>query len=391
MSTVKELVENRVKLIAEARALLEKNNGNFSQEVENQFDAMMKDADVMKNQIDRYTKISDLEKVHNAPVEQPNFGGMQATSSANDIHARKTREYLDAFWNVVRYDQPFTHFKNVLQIGTNPAGGFLLPTEFERQMVAALDLNNIMRPLADVMTTSNDRDIPIESDYGVATWTAENAAYGESDSVFAQITLASHKLTRLTKVSEELMQDAAFDMGAYLATAFGRSFGKAEEAAMIDGNGTGRPLGVTSTTNTLNFAGAAAITSDEILSMYHKLKQPYRPNAVWIMHEDTLLLCRKLKDTSGAYYFVPAMTAGMPDTFLGKPVYTSEFMPAATTGLKSVLFGNMKYYRIGDRQTRTMQRLNELYAATGQVGFIGRQRVDGKLLLDEAVVAGVQA
>ena len=386
MSTVKELIESRVKLIADARALLEKNNGNFSAEVENKFDEMMKAADVLKAQIDRFSKISDLEAVRNAPTEQPHYGGMSA--AVNDIHSRKTREYADAFWNVVRHDQPFSQFKNVLQIGTNPAGGFLLPTEFERQLVEALLLNNIMRPLADVMTTSNDRDIPIESDYGVATWTAENAPYVESDSVFSQITLNSYKLTRLTKVSEELMQDAAFDMGAYLATAFGRSFGKAEEAAMINGNGIGRPTGVTSTTNILNFAGAAAITSDEILAMYHKLKQPYRPSAVWIMHEDTLFLVRKLKDTNGMYYFVPAMTAGMPDTFLGKPVYSSEFMPAAAATNKSILFGNMKYYRIADRQTRTLQRLNELYAASGQIGFIGRQRVDGKLLLNEAVVAG---
>ena len=77
--------------------------------------------------------------------------------------------------------------------------------------------------------------------------------------------------------------------------------------------------------------------------------------------------------------------AGEPDKLLGKPVYTSQFMPEIAAGAKTVLFGDLGYYWIADRQGRSFKRLNELYAATGQVGFLGSERVDGKLILPEAV------
>ena len=388
---MKELLEKRAKLIADARALLEKKEG-FGSEDEAKFETMMKEADAIKLQVDRMQKIVTLEDELKRPVEPIEYGGLAPSNTGNnDFNSRKSREYVDAFWNVLRYERPANQYKNVLQIGTNPAGGYLLPIEFEKKMVEKLLIANVMRRLSTIMTTNNDREIPIETSYGVATWTTENAAATESDSVFSQITMSAWKLTRLTKVSDELMQDSAFDMTSYLAEAFAKSFGKAEEQAMTVGTGTSQPLGVTSTTNLYNLAGATAVTSDEILGVYHQLKQPYRPSGQWLMLDSTLLAVRKLKDTMGAYYFVPSMTMGMPDTFLGKPVWTSEYMPAMTTGNKSILWGDFSYYRIADRQTRTLQRLTELYAANGQVGFIGRQRVDGHLLLDEAIVAAKQA
>jgi len=94
---------------------------------------------------------------------------------------------------------------------------------------------------------------------------------------------------------------------------------------------------------------------------------------------------RKLKDQTGQYLWQPALTAGTPDTLLGRPVYTSAYMPAVAAGAKSIAFGDFKYYWIADRQGRSFKRLNELYAATGQIGFVGSQRVDGKLTLPETI------
>ena len=390
-SYMKELLEKRAKLIADARALLENKKEGFGPEEDAKFEAMMKEADDLKTQADRIKKINDLQADLEKPNEKVDYSGMAGTGQSNIKALRGSREYGDAFWNVLRYDRPISQYKNVLSEGTSTSGGYLLPTEFEYKLVESLLAENVMRKLCSVMTTSNDREIPIESSFGVANWALESAAIAESDSTFGQIVMKAYKLARLTKVSDELMQDSAFDMSAYLAGAFGKSFGRAEESAMVNGDGVNKPTGITSTTTTVALASATAITSDEVLGIYHGLKQPYRPFGVWLMNDSTLLAVRKLKDGSGAYYFVPAMTAGMPDTFLGKPVYTSEFMPTMTTGAKSILFGDFKYYRIADRQTRTLQRLNELYAANGQVGFIGRERVDGKLLLNEAVVAGLQA
>jgi HK97 family phage major capsid protein len=138
-------------------------------------------------------------------------------------------------------------------------------------------------------------------------------------------------------------------------------------------------------------AGAAAITADELIDLYHALSRPYRKNAVWMMADATAKMIRKLKDTTNQYLWQPGLQAGQPDTLFGRPVIVSDSMPAATTGLKSVVFGDLSYYTVADRQGVTVQRLNELYAATGQVGFRAYKRTDGKVTLSSAIKHLIQA
>jgi len=103
------------------------------------------------------------------------------------------------------------------------------------------------------------------------------------------------------------------------------------------------------------------------------------------MNDSTVKALRKLKNGNGDYIWQPSVTAGTPDTILNRPVYTSSFMPTLAAGKKSILFGDMNYYWVADREGRRFQRLNELYAPNGQVGFLSSERVDGKLILPEAV------
>ena len=132
-------------------------------------------------------------------------------------------------------------------------------------------------------------------------------------------------------------------------------------------------------------ASATAITMDEVMDLYYSLRAPYRRNAVFIMNDSTIKAIRKLKNGNGDYLWQPSLTAGQPDTLLNRPVYTSSYMPAIAAGNKTILFGDLGYYWVADRQGRSFKRLNELYAATGQVGFLASERVDGKLILAEAV------
>ena len=104
-----------------------------------------------------------------------------------------------------------------------------------------------------------------------------------------------------------------------------------------------------------------------------------------MMNDATVKALRKLKDNNGQYLWQPSLTAGAPDTLLNRPVYTSAFMPTLEAGAKAVLFGDLSYYWVADQQGRSFRRLGELYAPTGQVGFLATQRVDGKLILPEAV------
>ena len=211
----------------------------------------------------------------------------------------------------------------------------------------------------------------------------------DSDDSFGQVTIGSFKLGTTIKVSEELINDSVFDLENYISKEFARRIGSREEEAFFTGDGNGKPLGFLAANGGaevgVTAASATAITADEIIDLYYSLKTPYRKNAVWILNDATVKAVRKLKDSTGQYLWQPALTEGTPDKLLGRPVYTSAYMPTAAAGAKTIAFGDFKYYWIADRQGRSFRRLNELYATTGQVGFLGSQRVDGKLILSEAV------
>jgi HK97 family phage major capsid protein len=210
-----------------------------------------------------------------------------------------------------------------------------------------------------------------------------------------QITLGAYKLATLIKVSEELLNDSAFNIEQYIADEFARRIAAREEEAFVIGDGTGKPTGILAATGGAELgvtaAGATAITFDEIFDLYYSLKSPYRKNAQFLVNDSTVKALRKLKGSDGQYVWSPSIAVGQPDTLLGKPVVTSAFVPAIATGVKTVAFGDFGYYWIADRQNRIFKRLNELYAANGQVGFIANQRVDGKLVLPEAIKVLKQA
>ena len=145
---------------------------------------------------------------------------------------------------------------------------------------------------------------------------------------------------------------------------------------ILDATGGGQ-IGITTSGN--------SITADEILDLVYKLKRPYREKAAFIMADSTLATVRKLKDGSGQYLWQPALTAGEPDRLLGYPVYTSAYVPTIAAGQPVIAFGDYSYYNIGDRGTRSFAALHELYAGVGQVAFVAKERVDGKLILPEAV------
>ena len=229
---------------------------------------------------------------------------------------------------------------------------------------------------------------------GTASWIDEEGAYTESDDSFAQVSIGAYKLGTMIKVSEELLNDSVFDLESYIAREFARRIGTKEEEAFFTGDGTGKPLGILAASGGaetgVTAASATAVTADELMDLFYSLKSPYRKNAVWILNDSTIKAIRKLKDNNGQYLWQPSLVAGTPDTILGRPVKTSAYMPAIAAGAKTIAFGDFSYYWIADRQGRSFKRLNELYAANGQVGFLGSQRVDGKMILPEAVKVLVQ-
>ncbi|MGG1483493.1 phage major capsid protein [Peribacillus castrilensis] len=400
MKRILELKQKRMNLVTQAREILNKAQGenrSLTQEEETQYDRIMGDVDDKLKEIQREERMADLEGSLEQRSHVQGKPDPQHQQEKRNQNPRATEEYRTAFWTGMRsgtngltgdqYNLLHNPEVRALAIGTDAAGGFVVPDEYERNLIKKIEDVNIMRSLVTVIQTgSGTRELPFESDYGTASWGGEASVTPESDASFGIKTIGAHKLHTLIKVSEELMNDAFFDVEAYVESAFARRFGRAEEKAFINGDGVGKPTGLIQSAADGTTGVLSGITGDNIIDLFHSLKRVYRANASWLMADSTVKVIRKLKDNDGQYLWQPGITAGQPDRILNRPVHISDDVPTMGAGVKSILFGDYKQYTVADRKGRTMQRLNELYAATGQIGFRSYARLDGKLLQPDAVV-----
>lgn len=359
--------------------------GCLSAEDDATYSRMEADLNSMTNEIRRMERHDAIEAELSKPVNTPITEKPQKAPGIDTKVGRASDAYREDFGRMLR-KQALVH--NVLSTTPGSDGGYLCPTEFERQIVDGLKEQNVMRTLCKVITTENDRKIPIAATHSVANWTAENAAYTESNPTFAQKEIDAYKLTDLVKVSNELLEDNMFDLESYLAKEFAYAFGIAEEQAFCVGTGTGQPTGLfTANGGTVGVtaASATAVTTDEVISLIYALKAPYRKNAKFLMNDATVSALRKLKDGNGQYLWQPSLQAGEPDKLMGYDIYTSPYVPVLAASAYAMAFGDFQNYWIADRTGRTVQRLNELYSTNGQVGFVSTERVDGKIILPEAI------
>ena len=395
MNKILELREKRAKAWDAAKAFLDTKRGTdelISAEDEATYNKMEADVIALGKEIDRLEKQAILDAELNAPTANP-LTGKPKLPNMEEKTGRASDEYKKAFWNAMRTragEGLDVTIRNALQVGTDTEGGYLVPDEFERTLIEALEEENIFRKLANVITTSTgDRKIPVVASKGTASWVDEEGAIPDSDDSFGQVSIGAYKLGTLIKVSEELLNDSVFNLESYISKEFARRIGNKEEEAFFSGDGTGKPTGILAATGGAQLgvttAGATAITFDEILDLFYSLKAPYRNKSVFVMNDATVKAIRKLKDGQGQYLWQPSLQAGTPDTILNRPIYTSAYVPAIASAAKTIVFGDLSYYWVADRQGRVFKRLNELYAVTGQVGFVATQRVDGKLILPEAV------
>ena len=395
MSQILDLREKRAKAWDAAKQFLDAKrgaDGMLSEEDTATYDKMEQDVMNLGKEIERLERQAAIDAELSKATSTPLTGkpGAKMGKDETEKTGRASDEYKGSFWNAMRVKAPMPSVLNALQEGTDSEGGYLVPDEFERTLVEALEEENVFRTLAHVIkTSSGDRKIPVVASKGTASWVDEEGAYTESDDAFSQVSIGAYKLGTMIKVSEELLADSVFDLEAYISKEFARRIGAREEESFFNGDGKGKPLGILAAKDGaevgVTAASATAITADEVIDLFYSLKAPYRKNAVWVLNDATVKQIRKLKDTTGQYLWQPSLIAGTPDTILGRPVKTSAFMPTAAAGAKTIAFGDFKYYWIADRQGRTFKKLSELYAANGQVGFMGTQRVDGKLILPEAI------
>ncbi len=381
--TIAELIQKRAKVWEGAKAFVEshaKENGTLSAEDNAAYLKMEKEIEDLTAAIDRQQRAERMEQELSKPMNSPLTGKPSGSGTGNGKTGRASDEYKAAMLGAFRSN--FRNVSNVLQEGVDADGGYLVPEEYDRRLIDVLDEENIMRSLGTKITTSGQHKINIAATKPAASWIEEGGALTFGDATFSQIFLDAYKLHVAIKVTEELLYDNAFNLENYIVTQFGRALANAEEDAFLNGDGTGKPLGLFAATGggTVADTLTAAVKSDDLISLVYALKRPYRRKASFILNDQTLASLRKLKDNNGAYIWQPSYQAGEPDRLLGYTVHTSAYAPA-----DAIAFGDYSYYNIGDRGTRSFAELKELFAGNGMVGFVAKERVDGKLVLPEAV------
>lgn len=381
--TILELREKRNKAWEAAKAFLESHRtekGTLTAEDDATYTQMEQEINDLGKEIARLERQEALEAELNRPVNQPLTNKPGSGRREEPKTGRASDEYRKAMLDAFRSN--FKRVSNILQEGVDADGGYLVPEEYDRRLIDTLSEENIMRRLATIITTSGEHKINIAATKPAASWIEEGGALTFGDATFSQILLDAHKLHVAIKVTEELLYDNAFNLEGYILDQFGKALGNAEEDAFLNGDGSGKPLGLFAATGGGTVAGTltAAIKSDDMLDLVYALKRPYRKKASFIMNDKTLSSLRKLKDNNGAYIWQPSYQAGEPDRVLGYAVHTSAYAPE-----DAIAFGDYKYYNIGDRGTRSFSELRELFAGNGMIGYVAKERVDGKLILPEAV------
>ena len=381
--TILELREARNKAWRGAKAFVESKrdkDGLLSEEDAKAYADMEKKIKDYSVEIERMEQMEALENELNKPVNTPIVTKpMKADGKDKAKTGRASDEYREGMLKALRSN--FKQISNVLQEGVDADGGYLVPEEYDSRLIQALEDENIMRKLATRISTSGEHKINIAATKPAAAWIEEGGALTFGDATFDQILLDAHKLHVAIKVTEELLYDNAFGLENYIIDQFGKALANAEEDAFLNGTGVGQPLGLFAETGGGTVAKTvSALTADEIINLVYALKRAYRKDASFIINDQLIAQMRTLKDNKGAYMWQASYQFDEPDKLLGYDVHTSQFAP-----VDAIAFGDYSYYNIGDRGTRSFKQLTELFAGNGMLGYVAKERVDGKLILPEAV------
>lgn len=351
-----------------------------------EYEALETSFDKIDTSIKREEAQAVREKRLKAPTTEP-----LSIEEAEAVTA--TDAYKNAFDMFVSGANP-ADYRNEMTVGVDADGGYIVPVQYQRSVIMKLNALGRTRGISNVISTESTVVIPVEGDAPTFTWVSEGGAYGETKSTFGQESIGAYKLGGIIKVSEELLQDNMINFDDYMGNQIAKGIDKAESPAFAVGTGTGQPKGYTVSaavgTNSTT-AATAAVTADEWLDIYYDLKEEYRASSTWRMTDMTEKSIRKLKDGDGNYLYAAGLTAGERPTFIGRPIVIDNDMAELGATNKFTVLGDFDNYQIADRGSMSIQRLNELYAATGYVGFKVTKRVDAKATLAEAFNAGQNA
>jgi len=390
---LEKLLAQRAKKAEAMKALLgvaETEERQLTKEEGEKYDNMERDLDGMSADIQRIERQIKLDGELDESQRSPLVPGEERSGKEGDAD-KEIDTYQRAFWKAQKGEVLTPDEARSLNTGTDAKGGYLVPESFAETIIMKLAEKSYIRNAANVSTSTSTENLAVEGDDGSSTWVDEEGTYGESDPTIGRVVLEAWKAGRIVKVTDEALQDTVPAIENYVAIKFAKSTTKLEEAAFVAGDGVKKPTGFLVTADTgVTAASATAFTADEIVDLEYSIDEDYEQNASWCMNKNTKKLVRKLKDGNGDYLWSKGFN-GEPDTLDGYPIITNKHMPDVATGTSPIAFGDFGYYYIKDRLVMNIKRLDEKYADTGHVGFRVDKRVDGKLVLAEAIKKMVMA
>ncbi len=408
-------------LIHQAKALMDENQGDaWTQEVQNQIDALLEESDGWKARAEQAQRVESGVTFFEQPAVPtvplggdvpPQTMGAGAETGDPQIDAvTVNQEYKDAFRAYMTGGMRMLNGGQIeaLQRGyvesdqktlsgnTGVTGGFLIPADFRAVMVEEIAARAFLRNLVDVQPCSGDYlEITVveapSSNAGIyangIVWTWVNSPTsedtGETDPEFGLMRVPVHDAVAKTRLGVNMVNDAAVNIEAALPRWYGESWALQEDYVILRGNGTGQPLGILSDTDItgshyVESTQSGGVKSDDLISLVYDLEAQYAANARWVTSRANLKTLRQFKDGEGRYIWQPGLQAGEPDTLLGYEVAQSPWMPAISSGNYSFIFGDLKYFGLGEGQRVTMTVLREKYIEELKIGYMAHVRIGGQ-------------
>lgn len=252
--------------------------------------------------------------------------------------------------------------------------------------MAALQKESVVRQLATVVNaTRSDSYIYAFDCEGRAEWGDVNDAEDmNNEGDFKRFDVQAYRLSELVKLGTVFTSDQSFAIEDFVIGKMARCFGTSEEQTFINGTGGNQPTGILHATDGAEIGVTAesdsAISYDEIIRLYLSVDKKYRKHGTWLMNDETALALRTLKDSAGNYLWKES-----DETIFSKPVQIVDSMPSIGKGQKVIAFGDFSNYWLVQRFPLTIRTLKEKFAMRGQVGYLGCEYLDGKLIRKDAV------
>ncbi len=435
MDSLKSLIEQRNKSVADARAILYGADGkpveNLAADRQARADELLDAAGGLDRQIAerqkdvaRHERLSQLEEQSRREVPRqttPARPGAQSPAAPESLAVemgrhklrlqpgtpeaeRLSADYAERFAGYLRGDFYGQGHERLGLIGGDATkGGYMAPMQMLAGLIKFLDDNVFMRQLATVLPPTSARSVgalSFDTDYDEGDWTAEVPASDiseDDDARWGKREMTPHLLTKLVKMSQLILRNATVDLDSFVVQRIGYKIALTEEKNFVGfsssyGTGSQRPLGVftasadgITTSQDVTASSATAFTADDLVNCLYDLKETYMRRATWLLSREAVKRVRKLKDGNGQYLWQPGLSGGQPGMILDRPYVMSEFVPSTyTTGLYVAAVGDFSFYWIQDGLGLEIQRLGELFALRNQVGILARKQTDGMPVLAEA-------